>query len=68
MNENILKNSETPYMTREERIMYAKIAIDEALKVKDFQTANHYKILLDMYQQEDDDDITLGYINRLNKK
>lgn len=65
--DNTLKIKEEPYMTREERIMYAKIAIDEALKNNDQQTAQHYKILLDMYNIIDDE-FKEDIINSMKRK
>ena len=46
---------EKPYRTREEDILYYKIAIDESLKQGRPDLAAHYMIMLDYLQNDSDD-------------
>ena len=66
-NDNSLIYTEKPYMTLEERIMHARIAIKVAEEHGDYQTANHYRILLDLYERKEEDELTNNYINRIKK-
>lgn len=50
----LLIDNNKAYYTREERILYLKIMIDEFLKLGDIQKANYYKLILQMMLSKED--------------
>lgn len=50
----LLIDNNKAYYTREERILYLKIMIDEFLKHGDIQKANYYKLILQMMLSKED--------------
>lgn len=50
---NNLNKPEKPYMSKEEKIMYTRIAIDEAIKQGNNELANYYSTLLALYEASD---------------
>lgn len=54
-NDNILIHKEEPNFTKEERIIYFKLMIEEADKRNLPEIANYYKILLKMIEKDSND-------------
>ena len=47
-------DKEKPYYTKEERILYLKIAIDESIKQNNMELAAYYQRLLNLLENSDD--------------
>lgn len=48
--ETLLINNEKSYYTKEERILYLKIVIDEFMKHGNIQMANYYQTMLNVLE------------------